>query len=182
MKALTFWPEWAATFPGVRFRDGTPSPLDKLVENRPSAPWSTIAPTMHGPGPWVAMHAGAEIGGKPARGVPAWAHRDAALALVARVARDAGWSICWTPDQWWVLRKGLASVDLREEHLVTSAIVALFRVTRADPPGVGGLWRMADRWGWHVDFRALPEPIPCAGAQGLWTVPELIAVQLQESP
>jgi hypothetical protein len=50
MRALTYWPEWCPAFPGVRLRDGTPSPLDKPVENRPMAPWAVIAPTMHGPG------------------------------------------------------------------------------------------------------------------------------------
>jgi hypothetical protein len=37
-----------------------------------------------------------------------------------------------------------------------------------------------DRWAWLLsDVRRLPEPIPCKGALGLWTVPEDIAQYLE---
>jgi hypothetical protein len=59
-----------------------------------------------------------------------------------------------------------------------------------DAPGEGdtsdiiGQLRYGDftpgRWAWMVaDVRPLPEPIPCRGAQGLWTVPDDIDAQLR---
>ncbi len=37
------------------------------------------------------------------------------------------------------------------------------------------------RWAWHLDdIRALPEPIPCRGAQGLWPVPQHAMARLAE--
>lgn len=39
----------------------------------------------------------------------------------------------------------------------------------------------AGRWMWRLaDVRTLPEPIPCRGAQRLWTVPPEIEAQLAE--
>lgn len=202
MRALTLWPEWCPTFPGVRFADGTPSRLDKGVENRPTAPWSTIAPQqnpcaafMSGPppflpGPWVAMHAGKSIGGGIGGERIA---RFRALDRVLECAQSAGWEIHWIGSNPPALNRyhgrrheqpndGPVVFDL--DNVVTSAIVALFRITRVVGPGVGGPWRFVDRFGWYVEVAPLPVPIPCKGAQGLWTVPlgivSDIATQLPE--
>lgn len=70
-----------------------------------------------------------------------------------------------------------------------SAIVAVARLagygqTEEVEPTVSGLERhLGDfswgRWAWFLeDVRALPEPIPCRGALGLWTVPDEIAERL----
>lgn len=172
MRALTYWPEWCPAFPGVRLRDGTPSVLDKPVENRPMAPWHVIAPFGVGrPGPWIAMHAGKHIGGRKGN--------DGALLDVIETAKSAGWKayVIEGTETVRVWRPGgsvSASVwtDLHPDRIVTSAIVALFRVTRYVGPGIPGPWRMTERFGWYVDVQPLDVPVPCSGAQGLWTVDE----------
>lgn len=171
LRALTLWPEWCPAFPGVRLRDGEPSPLDKPVENRPRAPWSTIAPTVRGSGPWVAMHAGKHIGGRPGN--------EGALGDVIATARAAGWHASVMGDAVVLRKRGAGEVALYPDRIVTSAIVALFRITRVVGPGIDGPWRFRDRWGWYVDVVPLPEPIACSGAQGLWTVPEDVRARIE---
>lgn len=170
LRALTYWPEWCPAFPGVQFADGEPSQLDKPVENRPMAPWSTIAPSLFGAGSWVAMHAGKHIGGRP--------NNDGALGDVAFTAREAGWRGS-VMGEALVLRKGGAEVVLHPGRIRRSAVVALFRITRVVPPGVSGPWRMPARWGWYIEVAPLPLPVSCSGAQGLWTVADDVAQQVR---
>jgi hypothetical protein len=87
------------------------------------------------------------------------------------------------------------------EHLVgrlpkripLSAIVAVARLTKCDrtenvEQTVSALERhLGDfsrgRWAWFLeDVRSLPEPIPCRGALGLWTVPKKIESQILSGP
>lgn len=186
LRALTYWPEWCPAFHGVRLADGTPSPLDKPVENRPRAPWSTIAPGVHGPGAWFAMHAGKHIGGRLGS--------DGDLIVVIETAEAAGWK-AYVPDaddvvppklpdsaRLWRKRDGcpVEWVDLHPDLIVTSAIVALHRVVRFVAPGIGGPWRFPDRFGWYVEVLPLAEPVPCKGAQGLWRVPDDVAARVWE--
>lgn len=69
-----------------------------------------------------------------------------------------------------VRRIGLTLRDVTGAGLPRGAIVATARVTgcvdaSADPWFVGP-------YGWTLDeVVALPSPVPCRGAQGLWTVP-----------
>lgn len=172
LRAFTLWPEWCAAFKGVLLRDGSPSQLDKEWENRPIAPWSTIAPQRGEPGPWFCMHAGAHIGGKP--------RNEGALLDVLSTALYAGWrhSVILEGEQWShrvkgnevKLWKGDVSMKLHPDLIVRSAIVALIRVVDVQRPGEGEWtpWRFPDRYGWKLEVRPLPVPIPCRGAQGLW--------------
>lgn len=172
-RALTLWPEWCPAFRGVRLRDGTPSTLDKGPENRPMAPWSTIAPGgpfNPTPGAWFAMHAGKYIGGR--------AGNDGALLNVVRTAEAAGWVASRRAGDVVALRKNGVQALLHPDYIVTSAIVAVIRITCVDPPGIGGPWRFVDQFGWYVEVRPLPEPIPCKGAQGLWTVPDAVTSRI----
>lgn len=188
LRALTFWPEWCAAFPGVRLRDGTPSTLDKGYENRPFRPWSTIAPDPGsltrppGPGQWFAMHAGKHIGGRQGN--------DGALINVVHMAVAAGWldtmrprgrrlqrDVCDHDGRWTTVH-----TDLHPDRIVTSAIVALIRVIDVDGPrqpiGHVAAWRLPEQYGWRLEVRPLARPVTCSGAQGLWTVPTDIAAQV----
>jgi hypothetical protein len=67
--------------------------------------------------------------------------------------------------------------------MVTSAIVGLFRVVERIPPGDVALpsWKVPQQIGNRFDYHPLPTPIPCRGAQGLWTVLEDIERQIREA-
>ena len=185
LSALTLWPEWCPAFRGVRLRDGRASPLDKGVENRPMAPWSTIAPNLLGPGRWLAMHAGKHVGGR--------AGNDGALINVIDTAKVAGWNAyvprlddIIPPGQTDAVRlwrkeegKPFEGIDLHPDDIVTSAIVAVMRVTSVSRPGTDGPWRFPAQWGWHVEVVPLPDPVPCKGAQGLWRVPDDVAARVR---
>jgi hypothetical protein len=177
-------PEWCAAFNGVRLADGSVSVLDKTCENRDFPPWSTIAPRRDPransktgplpflPGPWFAMHAGKSIGGKPGN--------DGALFFMVDMAREAGWTSARSGPEDLRLTKGTRSMLLHPRLITLSSIVALVRVTRVDRPGVWRPWRFTEQWGWYLDVRPLPVPVPCSGAQGLWTVPEDVAAKVLE--
>ena len=75
------------------------------------------------------------------------------------------------------------------ERIPLAAIVAVARLTKCERTEnvvqtVSALERhLGDfswgRWAWFLeDIRALPEPIPCLGALGLWRVPDEIAARL----
>ena len=148
-------------------------------------PWSTIAPTQDPragfmsrslpflPGPWFAMHAGKHIGGRPGN--------EGALGDMIATAREAGWhATVWHDDVLLSRGEGddCRTIRLHPARIVTSAIVAMMRVTRVAYRGVGGPWRFPDQFGWYVDVRPLPRPVPCKGAQGLWTVPDDVSAQV----
>lgn len=153
MRALTLWPEWAWAIHN----------LDKRVENRT---WRI--PT----GEWFALHAGKCIGGRP--GLEAACDADADVRFMARAA---GWSVTYTAGNIKTSRamfqQGSRHIDWNVLESPTSSILGLFRVTRHDGPGRGDLggWRVPDAVGNVLDYQPLTTPVPCKGAQGLWTVP-----------
>lgn len=58
--------------------------------------------------------------------------------------------------------------------LVCTAIVGS-PVTESDSP-----WFIPGNFGWPlIDVRRLPEPIPCKGRLGLWTLPEAVSTRLE---
>ena len=57
--------------------------------------------------------------------------------------------------------------------LVCTAIVGS-PVTESDSPGV-----IPGNFGPLIDVRRLPEPIPCKGRLGLWTLPEAVSARLE---
>lgn len=58
--------------------------------------------------------------------------------------------------------------------LVCTAIVGS-PVTESDSP-----WFIPGNFGWPlIDVRRLPEPIPCKGRLGLWTLPEAVSARLE---
>lgn len=190
--ACTLWPEWAWAI------DAIPAPLAKRVENRAGPPWRRLVG-----GPWIALHAGAHVGGR--KGWPA--HREGihGVAYMANLAGCATGVMVDGPDFWQIVvhargmpvqasdpetsaiaTHGLTSTDGtvklsprpedNERPIVTSAILGLFRVKSILPPGqasdADGIrgWKIPEACGWVLDYRRLPEPIPCSGAQGFWDV------------
>lgn len=166
LRALTLWPEWAWA---IHY-------LDKRNENRG---WPIPL------GEWFALHAGKSIGGRPG----AMAEHEA-IQAVGTMAYRAGWnvrSVGRAGDSWSVTFThplGGSTVmhdprctaeDANPVHI--SAILGLFRVTdhlrsSSDP------WHVPGQIGNVFDYRPLREPIPCKGAQGLWTVPEDVAARV----
>lgn len=169
-RALTLWPEWAWAIHN----------LDKRIENRD---WAI--PT----GEWFALHAGKAVGGR--QGAPAEMEGIEGLGYMAE---RAGWSLSFTGavgKSWSIVfrrdNESTVAHDPRCEMeranpIRTSAIVGLFRVTRNDQPGRGDLegWRVPDAVGNVLDYRPLTSPVPCKGAQGLWTVPPDVAALVRE--
>ena len=162
-RALTLWPEWAWAIHN----------LDKRVENRG---WPIPL------GEWFALHAGKNIGGRPG----ATACDEGLMGLVDMAERagwdarligvDANWTAIFDKDGRTVGARG-SHGDFTYAPIPTSAIVGLFRVTRHDAPNTGDLggWRVFDAVANRIDYRPLTEPVPCKGAQGLWTVPPDVA-------
>lgn len=163
--------------------------LDKTLENREQAPPAKFV----GPGaPWIAMHAGASIGGKPTN-----AACRAGLEALAATARSAGWGVRLAVygRTAWSLRvdRGMDAFTASppdiagsfplptDRPIITSAITGLFRIREVFAPmrGPTGGWRARDQYALRIDYRPLPTPIPCKGALGWWRVPAEVAAQIQ---
>lgn len=157
-RALTLHPEWAWAI----------QHLDKRVENRGYA-----LPV----GEWIGLHAGKHIGGRP--GKPA---ETEGLDGLVHMAGRAGWRL---DGNNFVRRDQVVGdqvVTINRANVVTSAMLGAFRVTQADAPGVGDLdgWRVYDAWGNLFEWLPLARPVPCRGAQGLWTIPADVLAQMRE--
>jgi len=166
LRALTLWPEWVF---GVHY-------LDKRNENRG---WKIPL------GEWFALHAGKSIGGRP--GFTAeWAGASSLVHMAGLSGWRAYLTFCgfgrWEADFW---RPGTHPITLHDtgytnaaRPIIRSAITGLFRVTEHRAPGTTGAWKAPASIGNVFDYRPLREPIPCKGAQGLWTVPEDVAARV----
>jgi hypothetical protein len=119
--------------------------LGKDVENRTWKPWPSVIGTR------IAIHAAAKVD---------HLYEAAAERHIARVAYHQ-----------------LLNADLARGPLPRGVIVATARVTgfvheseSPRSPWFGG------PYGWTLDeVIALPAPVPCRGAQGLWRVPDDVA-------
>ena len=153
LRALTLWPEWGWAV----------HHLDKRVENRT---WALPV------GEWFALHAGKHIGGQGP------GSEQSGLAAVREMGRRAGWTLIG--DLWsfsFAVDAAGRGFNLKAAAVQRSAILGLFRVTRAEPPHRGDLtgWRVPDQVGNVFEYVPLRGSIPCRGAQGLWTVPADVA-------
>lgn len=164
MNATTLWPEWCRAF----------SHLGKTTENRPKPPPRSLQHTETGPGPWIAMHAGKHIGGRP--------NNDGALGTVIQVAGYAGWKATVVPglrkdlDTVHLAKEGWPSVLMHPSLVATSAIVGVFRITGVTPPGEStNPWKFSGSYGIEVEFMALELPIfNVRGKQGWWTLDPVV--------
>lgn len=171
MKAITLHPEWAFAV----------AHLGKRIENRTWKPPESL---------WLepfAIHAGKYIGGRPSL-----ESVTDGLAGLSITARAAGWDVEAGPGnaKAWMyhFHRGdeLVHVGSHAYPMTTSAIVGVAtlrsilgeRVVSVGEPGVAG-WKEVGRYGWHFDYQPLPEPIPCGGKQGLWTLPADIEARVK---
>lgn len=117
--------------------------LGKRVENRT---WPIPV------GVWFCLHAGKYVGGSASR-----AHHQEGLESLAFMANRAG-----------------VKIPQHRLDIELSAILGRFRVTHNEAPYKGDLegWRVPAQVGNVFEYEPLPSPIPCKGAQGLWTVPD----------
>lgn len=149
--ALTLWPEWVWAIAN----------LDKRVENRG---WA-LSPTMIGRR--IAIHAGASIGGR--KGLVA---QGEGIGAVAEMAECAGWTVTETIGGVIVFANGATVKRLeRSADITTSAIVCTAVLASCTKPSAPKGWYTGDYGFELADVHVLPEPIPCAGAQGFWRLP-----------
>ncbi len=159
MKALTLWPEWAWAI----------EHLGKRVENRIWVP----SPGQLKPGDWLAIHAGAHIGGR--KGIPAM--RKAAVRL-ANTANDAG---CWTSLQPLdlIASRGPAGRPFRLSNCTTGAIVAVAEYLGHDADRKTP-WDGRGAHHWRLGrVGVLQLPVYLKGARNLWSVPAELLPKLE---
>lgn len=149
----------------------------KRIENRTWKPTGRLAP-----GDWFAIHGGAA----PKAGTKAGdAYRDA-------IADD----VDEAQDHFTIILGSLPSdafFPAIEPPVVDESLDRLFDVGRFIAPGIvavakfgGTVEESDDPWfegpiGWVLsEVMVLPEPVPCRGAQGLWSVPEDVAVLVRD--
>lgn len=144
IRGLTLWRPWS----------GSIVHGPKRIENRGWAPSQQLVDR----GLWIAIHGGSK-----------W-DRDGAEFLTAH----------WTIAASVVMLAGERTYDILDERqwparAISKGIVGVARVRRAVPAGDPAVRTDPFAFGpfcWMLeDVRALPEPIPCKGAQGLWVLP-----------
>ncbi len=149
-RALTLWPEWAWAIHA----------LDKRVENRH---WRI-------PRGWVAIHAGAYLGGRPS--APAVLEAMRALGLMS-------WRAGWRLDAGAHFVKEGREVDV--PLLAAWPRSAILGIAHFDGAIERGGWAAPGALANHLDeYLPLDTPLPCRGAQGLWPVPVEYAPTLRE--
>lgn len=146
------WPEWAWAI----------AHLGKDVENRIWAPPSWLI------GQTLAIHAGKNVGGKP--GCKSY---HLGTTLVRETAISA--RLDPSPLAEWVNKLH------RELCNATSAVVAVAKIGNPSALARSSLWAVPGQHQWPLlDVVALPEPVRCRGAQGLWVLPAEIETNVRE--
>ena len=150
MKALTLWPEWSWAI----------CHLGKRIENRTWFPPGWLI------GKTLAIHAGANIGGRSGR--VAMLEGIDSLRIMAH---RAGWAsevssglVVFTNDIGD--RREFSPADIPKKAIVASCVVGLGG--HATPEELK--WAAEGQCHWLLTNVGFPEePIPVKGAQGLWT-------------
>jgi len=168
MMALTLWPEWAWAV----------CQLGKDVENRGWRPWGRL-----GKKSWLAIHAGAFIGGRPGKQV-----KREGVCSVLDMAQRGGWSQHLTGQFGRfgseLRHPELGQVELDWDTLAASAIIAVVKVPRASRASASP-WAVPGEWHWELeDLHVLAEPVDCPGRLGLWApgdaISEAVLAQLEQ--
>lgn len=170
LRAITLWPEWVWAI----------TVLGKPVENRS---WWHNLPA----GTKIALHAGKHIGGHPGA---------TAKMMGLRRVQGQSWEAGWSSGTSFMnerldgldeyrFERGAERHLVQVAHIPTSAIVAIVTLgAREDRPIVRGTptgWAVpGDVHWWFDEVQVLPTPVPCAGRQGLWTVPPHIAAEVPD--
>ncbi len=163
--ALTIWPEWAWAI----------AHFGKDIENR------TWVPPRYIVGKWLAIHAGAHIGGR--KGDVALLEGLSDLREMAEsVADERGGDS---------MGGGLPEYSELISKIATSAVVAVVKVKGhiygdamgwyAGPETLNADGKVVPSYGWELaSLIALPVPVKCKGAQGLWPLPVDVLAQVRE--
>lgn len=131
--------------------------------------------TLWRPWPWAILHGGKDIENRP------WACPRSLVGVPIALHAGKVWDEetaeeFAAPGEWHLEGFPPRKADHPEGAIVGLATVARVLhesslIDRADPAR-SSRWFMGP-WGWVLrDVIALPEPVPCRGAQGLWPVPE----------
>jgi len=140
--------------------------------------------TLHQPWAWAIAHAGKRIENR------SW--RPPASIVGQRIAIHAGQGWNWDKTIWGTSTPPPTKAWLQQQGMV-GAIVATAKVVAAGDDSMlyrEGLASLDDlRWycgpvGWVLeDVRPMARPVPCNGAQGLWTLSDelVAAVAAQEA-
>lgn len=162
MPALTLWPEWAFAV----------AHLGKNAENRSPRFAQQIARRV-GDG-WLAIHAGVK---RPA-------DFTAVGAMLDEFDPCDGWTVHRNDGEPAVFRVWVGRshnpLTITDADLPRGAIVALVKLGDVLPPGVEAPWKVPESAALpFTRVHVLPEPIPCRGAQGLWTPPPDVQERLR---
>jgi hypothetical protein len=150
--ALTLYPEWAYAF----------CHLGKDIENRT---WA--APARHHRR-WIALHGGVAVGGIQPRGERYTKRHEEAVIEMVEIALAAG--------------APLRLVQLRDVLRCRGIVALAYLADVRSPMTHRARWHMPGCYGWHfAAVHVLPEPIPCRGALGLWTVPKPALEMIKKS-
>lgn len=159
--AITLYPEWT---PFITWRDdaGALSPAGKRTENRPWAcPRSLI-------GQNIAIHAGLRVGGlATVEQIRRWSNKGTHALSVTDVL-DALRGAVHMGEAAGVFTSERFTLRALLDLMTPGHVVALVRVTGCDLDQRTP-WDVPGQYHWRFeDVRALTEPVPCRGAQGLW--------------
>lgn len=155
---------------------------------RPGAPAAGRATppralTIHQPWAWAIA---TELKPIENRSWPAWHRGPIAIHAGLTIQHDAPLPTQRAADAYRQLGGDTALWDIREPAppnanplLTRGAIIAIARLTGVCEAGHGcgcGPWAVPGQTHWQLTHvRPLARPVPCRGAQGLWTVPDAIA-------
>jgi hypothetical protein len=132
------------------------------------------------------------------KGLTIWRPWSLAIAEGWKPVENRGWATTYRSlvaihgGQRWdpaavVMIGELAGWHVRLEQAPAGAVVAVARLAdiciAAMTGGVCscGPWAMPEQCHWRFsEVRKLSEPVPCCGAQGLWTVPAAVEAQILE--
>ena len=143
----------------------------KNVENRTWLPGARLPV-----GGWLAIHAGLrDYPGAYTVDFRAWLAFVAGPNLPAEAVSVAESKVSAGT---WRERVVLAAYLAALPH---GAIVAVARVAAfSDPAARASPWAVPEQEPWRFDrVFALPDPVPCKGAQGLWRVPDDVAARVR---
>jgi hypothetical protein len=160
--ALTLHPEWPTFIAWRGGLDGDLHPAGKRVENRgwPCPAWLI--------GCDLAIHAGLRVGGlATVEQIRRWS-ANGTRALSVTGILDALRGAVHMGEAAGVITSGRFTVGALLDLMTPGHVVALVRVTGCDLDQRTP-WDVPGQYHWRFeDVRALTEPVPCRGAQGLW--------------
>lgn len=119
--------------------------------------------TLHRPWSWAVCHAGKDVENRS--WVPPLFLDGLDFAIHSARTYDVDGGV-------WISATFGLKVPLAPPESCVVAVARLGGVLLPDAAGPKSPWHVAGQHGWLLDdVRVLAEPVPCRGAQGLWTLP-----------